>query len=844
MENLNVNCRFAENTKCQLENHKKELYISQRRVEDVALRKLSKDHVILSGVAGRGKTSLAKQLMYRMQEEHGYTPIKVSVPDDWKLGIHAKQKTLVFIDDFLGSSNFIKGELDVWQKHFDEMFNYVKSGNLRIVIGIRSHVLEECFHALKKYKLFADENFLDLSCKEFELDQSEKEELLKEYCVKYGVKACEGGDSISQSVNMEQRRLMKNAFDSIVKSKPLIGFPQACYVFFSDPNIFKLGIDYFVHADKELQVEIRKLRKRDTLKYLLLTYVLLENRKIDIAALNREKLQSICDGLQIKTPQDVYLQDEMDEMEHTYFKHVAHSQYEFRHETYLEAVLLSFANAYPETFLKWSDEMIILEFARSSGYEPTSGEVCICLPPAYTETLVKKFIDMHNDNKMFSFVKGQFLNLIPSMDTVNDPSFAIGLIQELLHRVNILYFSRPFFEPACENGRHCFVECALKVTELQEESVSLYRNKLRSTPERSDKPAEKLLLLDISLHIGLVKALEKGHNKTTQAILSSPFFGINKVFDMPGQVEFNCQGRRIGKTPILYSAFIGCKKSVEFLLDYPGVNIALKDSTYTSLLHYCITAGWPDIAHRIVRIRPELLQCRNLLNATPLQFAFFFARVRILEMLLDMNNITKEIFTDISFIKLSLKGLIYCSTEHSESTLSKHLFGCEIFVKGKPLSTEEDFVKLFNMVLAYNKNRFPNVALDEYENYSIHYCVMNNLTKVLQFFLTHFPSVVHCRNKTELPTCLHTAVFLGRPDMVRVLMLAGVHLQEGDMDLRTTLSLGEKESARAIKTDVYPPFKRAIRYECYYLMRKCNAFEGVPIRFGEPEQYKEIEQML
>ena len=147
-------CHFAENTKCQLENHKKELYVSQRRVEDLALRRLSEGHVILSGIAGRGKTSLAKQLLCRMQQEHKYTPIKVSMPDDWKLGIHAQKKTLVFIDDFLGSSNFNKGELNAWQKHFNEMFDYVKSGNVRIVIGIRSHVPGRMYSCIEKVQTF------------------------------------------------------------------------------------------------------------------------------------------------------------------------------------------------------------------------------------------------------------------------------------------------------------------------------------------------------------------------------------------------------------------------------------------------------------------------------------------------------------------------------------------------------------------------------------------------------------------------------------------------------------------------------------------------------------------
>ena len=689
---------------------------------------------------------------------------------------------------------------------------------------------------------------MDLSGKQCTLDKSEKEEMLKEYCVKYGVTVCEGDDSNSQLGSQEQKLLRKNTFDSIVKSQPLIGFPQACYVFFSDPNIFKLGIDYFVHADRELQAEIRTLRKRDSLKYLLLAYTLLENRKIDMAALNRKKLQTICDRLQLCLPEDVDLQDEMDEMEHTYFRHVMNLQYEYRHETYLEAVLLSVATAYPETVLKNADEKIILEYVRSFGYKPTPGEICVCLPSSFTKDLAQKFLRMYRSGNFYkcNYVSDKYYESISALDTMTDSNFVEILLEELRCRMDVLHFSHCFFVPACKYERYYFVEHCLRIAEICKEHPSMHEDPMLTNEHLNrEEPIPVLRLLDRSLHLGFAESLERGNTKTTKAILDSQHFGINRKFDIKFGVEVNCQGERIGKTPILYAAFIGCKESIEFLLDYPDVDLTITDSTNSSLLHYCVAAGWVDIVKKIIRKHAYLLQSKNSRNVTPLHFAFLFAKPQILEILFEFNIVSRAIFSDRCYTDLSLIGLIYCTVVKVDQSLHKGVFGSEIYIHVKPVSLEDDFVKLFQLIYTANKKCVFNVALDVFENSLSHYCVMNNLSKVLEYFLSHFPSVLRGRNKTELPTCLHTAVFLGRSEMAKKLMAAGVNLQEGDMDLRTTLSLGQKEVTRSMRHNVYPPYPRVIRYECHYgLWRKCNPWDGVAIRFGEPEQYREIEEML
>ncbi|CAG2210142.1 unnamed protein product [Mytilus edulis] len=82
--------------------------------------------------------------------------------------------------------------------------------------------------------------------------------------------------------------------------------------------------------------------------------------------------------------------------ENQYFIKVASSSFGFSHETILESILMSYADEpeWQDLIMKLATDKIILEFIRSSEYEPKQGEVCVKLRRQLDEEILNKLLSI------------------------------------------------------------------------------------------------------------------------------------------------------------------------------------------------------------------------------------------------------------------------------------------------------------------------------------------------------------------------------------------------------------------------------------------------------------------
>ena len=729
-------------------DHSKE-YMPQPRVEELGLTMLRKSHVIVSGVAGRGKTALAKQLMVRLCEEEKYLPVKIHDPSEWKNCISCREKCVVFIDDFIGRSNLSKSELDSWEKLFDEMISYAKSGKIRIIFGIRRTILQEAGNMLKRHKLFASQYHLDLSQERNDLTHEEKSALLKHFCQAFDVLIHDKGVFPMTEQNKTSigklKMVTKNTLDAIAETKPLMGFPQACYVFFSDDSMFRLGVDYFVHADQELKDEVRRLRRKEPLRYLLLAYALLENRKINTTQLNHKKLKTLCKTFRQIYPQDADVEDELDEMKLSYMKYTE-GTYEFRHETYVEAVLCSFSDSYAKVFLANARDEIIKEFVRSSGYQPNPGEICVCLSQDLTQDLAARVLDLKDVFPTSIFSQGF---VISELQTVNDPVFAKEIISIIKsrtpHKPNISYFAK-CLKIACRHNRHSFVEevlCNFDIVEgdsigfqcdLSEGMVTEWIH-----PDYRPKPLKKVVLPTSTYYITngdieqcLALALQHGCIPVLDTILRCARYNLNKEFGHQA-IGSILHSKMKGMTPVIFASYARCKPSVEYLIRQK-VNLRKTDSYGCNALHYCIAAGWVDIVERMLSIQRKLIRQESYSGMKPLCVCLAVGNEAMYDKLtemLDLANVEDDFLKCENCIKEIFSGITHC---HDMYDYHFCAFWFPIYIRNYKLSEEEDFLSLLRRLPAEKlSSNMRETSLDQFENKLPHFCVINRLSTISNY---------------------------------------------------------------------------------------------------------------
>ena len=823
----------------------------QPRVEEFGLTMLRKGHVIVSGVAGRGKTALAKQLMVRLCKEENYLPVKIHDPSEWKNCISCKEKCVVFIDDFIGRSNLNKVEFDSWEKFFDEMVSYAKSGRIRIIIGMRNTILQEAGGILKRHKLFVSQYHLDLSIEKNELTREEKSELLKHFCQAFDVFVHDKEVIMVNEKNRSQKHkpkiITRETLDDIAQKNPLIGFPQACFVFFSDESMFGLGVDYFVHADQRLKDEVRQLRRNNPLRYLLLAYALLENRKIDTEQLNTKKLKTLCKKLNQKCPEKVDIEDELDEMKLSYMTYTE-GTYEFRHETYVEAVLCSFGVCYAKYFLANAHEEIIKEFVRSSGYQPNPGEICVCLPQDMTGELAPRILNLTGafPTTLFEMLGSSLV--ISELKIMNDPEFSKEIISIFktrpLRRSDIGYM-RLCFQSACTYDRHSFVHEILSNFDVDITGHRLqFDNRQKRSKTEQKLPISEFYITRSDLEYGIVSALQYGCLGVLETIFTCTHYNINNKL---GHLTISTilQSKMEGMTPVIYASYARCKPSVEYLIGKKAeLELTKTDSYGCTALHYCIVAGWVDIVERMLSIQGKLIRQESHSGVNPLGLSLALGNEAVYNKLVEILHLEEDFISRKACIETIFSGVMHCHDMYSYHFCA---LGFPIYIRDNKLSKEENFLSLLRRIPEEKlSSMICSTNMDKFENKLPHFCVINRLSKIFKFIKEKYPCALQLRNKSKLPTCLHLGVFIGRSEVTATLLqMKDAGLRPTDLALADVLKYGRE------LTKTLPQDKMTYEYlflkeetDNEFLKRVTGIDYGIPVRFGDQEEYDEIELLL
>lgn len=136
----------------ELENIRDEFeYYAQTEFHNYAYEKLVKDHVvIITGLAGVGKTTLAKQLCFQSVGEK-YEFIAISNITEAFDVYNSEIKQVFYFDDFLGS-NFLSALQRNEDSEIIKFIKMIKKTDTRLVLTSRSNILNQAYALSEKFE--------------------------------------------------------------------------------------------------------------------------------------------------------------------------------------------------------------------------------------------------------------------------------------------------------------------------------------------------------------------------------------------------------------------------------------------------------------------------------------------------------------------------------------------------------------------------------------------------------------------------------------------------------------------------------------------------------------------
>ncbi|MBP5557638.1 MAG: ATP-binding protein [Bacteroidales bacterium] len=154
--NLIINKDTVNWSTFELENIKRDirLYVENKSLNE-ALEILKKNHyVIISGIPGIGKTTLARMLVYSMLAQGFDEFVYITDDIDNAAKMFEKEKRQIFFfDDFLGSNSFIQQSLSFENKLVSFIEGVRNSANTLFILSTREYVLSEAMTYYEKLSM-------------------------------------------------------------------------------------------------------------------------------------------------------------------------------------------------------------------------------------------------------------------------------------------------------------------------------------------------------------------------------------------------------------------------------------------------------------------------------------------------------------------------------------------------------------------------------------------------------------------------------------------------------------------------------------------------------------------
>ena len=744
---------------------------------DSIIKKLEEGNIaILSGKQGDGKTTLAYQVMCELSRESskidkrttGKKPILISNADQWLKYINPEDDVIVYIDDFVGSTNFTKDEAARWKRAIDSMYACTRRDKVLLLLGIQKQILEEAREQFSYPKLLSDEFVVDTSSLTVD-DRKNIYDLFEEQYIQTKI-ASERSSVIAQKQGQAYKALDKDK-ESIVNTESVYGFPLACRLYFDQEHFHELGVAFFNRPDANLLNEIEKLRKEKTLSYLLLVYILLCG-KIDIDNLNEELLRRLytaldfTEGLKAQGVSNWKISDALDTLKKPYLEKATDTEgeYQFSHKTVSDNVLLSFGKVAPEIVIEECSRCHLFELIRTQKTKKSNTELVI--PPKCFKALAERLCKDENSGiersiKFHGNVKGK--NLL---------NIAFNIV----------------WHPVSSDEK--FVESLLLLDTFRENKNLLSKMWHVIPGSLSSAMSDKMLDMIASENTSSCKKEEKKENQSSHVSFikqKSKFILLKSCIDQ-------CIDNYAGNLHTLC-----CLKHIEKDAElHKLLNIPFKHSPNDmTLLHCSILQRWEDVVDKILKIHKPTLAENGW---SCLHFAAYIGSStllkRFVEYGLDLAGVTKDGHT---VLQAAFFGLRYGAFETNWPVYS--IYEKDRFQMSLCFPSNDEFEKTLQFIFQCS----PAIVLDnikmevdEYGNTIFYYLVLQDYPDIINLLSRHIEDSVLERNSTELPTLLHLAVYLGRPLITKILWNDAVRPIGNDPSLMDTLYEGQKLQNKSI----------------------------------------------
>ncbi|XP_062610418.1 uncharacterized protein LOC134272183 [Saccostrea cucullata] len=135
----------AESTCAILKEHTSSKVYVRTTAVDATIDTLKRRSIaILTGKHGVGKSTIAYQVLLEPSreidtEEEGdpinktkRKPLIINTPDQWLRAVNPNNCLIVYLQDFLGSTNLDNGAVECWKRHLDAIYAPAKNCDVRL----------------------------------------------------------------------------------------------------------------------------------------------------------------------------------------------------------------------------------------------------------------------------------------------------------------------------------------------------------------------------------------------------------------------------------------------------------------------------------------------------------------------------------------------------------------------------------------------------------------------------------------------------------------------------------------------------------------------------------------
>lgn len=380
--------------------------------------------VVIAGPSGAGKSRMGLELLRISAEKEDFTAISLDTLGQCENVLSFEESYVILIDDIFGKSDCQFNEnRDL--KCINSLLVCVQSSKAKVIITMRSNILESCKQLTESHGLFCSRNVITLT--DFEMTESERMTCLFKYLRRNNIEITNNKSlenymdkSLQKNFGLNTVYLHTGTIDKIVgaESCPLLGFPMSCYLFATNKKFLRCGHLFFTRSNEILCTHIDEMRntsEKSALQFCILVYVLLNRNHVNINTMDIEKIREIY--MNVCTCKSIAFNISMNEVMKTlqklflqYLDINVKGDFCFKHHCILEAVFLSCENVHSGfELMPLMDIDFILEVARPVQYFKHDGEVILPIEKHRYDLIANKFIDRileeQSENSMYTLTR-------------------------------------------------------------------------------------------------------------------------------------------------------------------------------------------------------------------------------------------------------------------------------------------------------------------------------------------------------------------------------------------------------------------------------------------------------